>query len=185
MALKCKIASEASCGKDCCCYDCVDAKNCKDKCPTFDELGKKVLKECEELEQVEEQPECFGKFTDTEKCEEDVGCKMAESCKKTAEQTEIVTLDQKVPEAIKAMTNLLIQQKEMEKKISDMREVLKTAMEQYCVKSFENDDIKMTYIAPTERKSIDSAKLKKEHPEIAEAYQKVSQVKASVKIEIK
>ena len=52
-------------------------------------------------------------------------------------------------------------------------------------KSFENDDIKMTYIAATERKSIDSTKLKKEHPEIAEAYQKISQVKATVKIEIK
>lgn len=152
MALKCKIASEASCGKDCCCYDCTDAKNCKDKCPTFDELGKKVLKECEELEQVE---------------------------------TEVVTLDQKVPQAIKAMTDLLTQQKELEQKISDMREVIKVAMEQYGVKSFENDAVKMTYVAPTERKSIDSTRLKKEHPEIAEAYQKVSPVKASVKIEIK
>lgn len=152
MALKCKIASEASCGKDCCCYDCTDAKNCKDKCPTFDELGKKVLKECEELEQVE---------------------------------TEVVTLDQKVPQAIKAMTDLLTQQKELEQKISDMREVIKVAMEQYGVKSFENDVVKMTYLAPTERKSIDSTRLKKEHPEIAEAYQKVSPVKASVKIEIK
>ena len=152
MVLKCKIASEASCGKDCCCYDCTDAKNCKDKCPTFDELGKKVLKECEELEQVE---------------------------------TEVVTLDQKVPQAIKAMTDLLTQQKELEQKISDMREVIKVAMEHYGVKSFENDAVKMTYVAPTERKSIDSTRLKKEHPEIAEAYQKVSPVKASVKIEIK
>lgn len=148
--LKCKIASDASCGKDCCCYDCTDVKTCKDKCPTFEELGKKVLKECEELEQVE-----------------------------------IVTLDQKVPQAIKAMTDMLAQQKALEQQISDMREVIKAAMEQYGVKSFENDDIKMTYIAPSERKTIDSTRLKKEHPEIAEAYQKVSQVKASVKIEIK
>ena len=151
MALKCKIASEAACGMDCCCYDCKQAKNCKDRCPTYDELGKKVLTECEELEQVEE----------------------------------VVTLDQKVPQAIKAMTDLLTQQKAIEKQVDDMREVIKTAMEQYDVKSFENDNIKMTYIAPTERKSIDSTRLKKEHPEIAEAYQKVSPVKASVKIEIK
>ena len=156
MALKCRIASEAACGKDCCCYDCTDAKNCKDKCPTFEELGKKVLKECEELEQVEE-----------------------------PEQTEIVSLDQKVPQAIKAMTDMLTQQKVLEQQISDMREVIKTAMEQYGVKSFENDVVKMTYIALTERKSIDSTRLKKEHPEIAEAYQKVSPVKATVKIEIK
>ena len=148
--LKCKIASDAACGKDCCCYDCTDAKNCKDKCPTFEELGKCVVDECEEII-----------------------------------LTDIATLDQKVPQAIKAMTDLLTQQKTLEQQISDMREVIKAAMEQYNVKSFENNDIKITYIAPTERKSIDSTRLKKEHPEIAEAYQKVSPVKASVKIEIK
>lgn len=150
--LKCRIASESSCGKDCCCYDCTDAKKCEIKCPTFEELGKKVLKECEELEQVE---------------------------------TDVVTLDQKVPQAIKAMTDLLTQQKELDKQIADMREVIKAAMEQYGVKSFENEHVKMTYIAPTERKSIDTTRLKKEHPEIAEAYQKVSQVKSTVKIEVK
>ena len=165
--LKCKIASEAACGKECCCYDCVDAKECENKCITYEELGKKVLKECEDLEKVEDKTE------------------LTESGKTEAEQTEIVTLDQKVPEAIKAMTDLLTQQKEIEKQVSDMRDVIKVAMEQYGVKSFENDDIKITYIAPTERKSIDSTRLKKEHPEIAEAYQKVSQVKSTVKIEIR
>ena len=148
--LKCKIASEAGCGKDCCCYECTDVKTCENKCPTYEELGKKVLKECEELE-----------------------------------QTDVVTLDQKVPQAIKAMTDMLTQQKKLEQQISDMREVIKSAMEQYDVKSFENDAVKITYIAPTERKSVDTARLKKEHPEIAEAYQKISPVKSSVKIEIK
>ena len=148
--LKCKIASEAGCGKDCCCHDCKDAKTCENKCPTYEELGKKVLKECEELEQLD-----------------------------------VVALDQKVPQAIKAMTDMLTQQKKLEQQISDMREVIKSAMEQYDVKSFENDAVKITYIAATERKSVDSTRLKKEHPEIAEAYQKVSQVKSSVKIEIK
>lgn len=149
--LKCKIASESSCGKDCCCYDCADAKKCDTKCPTFEELGKEVVAKCEESELIDE----------------------------------VVTLDQKVPQAIKTMTYLLTQQKELEKQVDDMRQVLKVAMEQYGVKSFENENIKMTYIAATERKSIDSTKLKKEHPEIAEAYQKISQVKATVKIEIK
>ena len=151
MALKCKIASESSCGKDCCCYDCKDARDCEDVCPTYIELDKKVLKECEELEQVEE----------------------------------LVTLDQKVPEVIKAITSLLTQKKQIEEQEAIMRTKLQEAMEQFNVKAFENDDVKFTYIAPTERRSIDTTRLKKEHPEIAEAYQKVSQVKASVKIEIK
>ena len=150
--LKCNIASESSCGKDCCCHVCEQVETCTDKCPTYEELGEKVLLECEELVQ---------------------------------DNTELVTLDKKVPEAIKAMTNLLVQQKEIERQVSDMRDVLKVAMEHWNIKSFENDDIKITYIAPTERKSIDTTKLKKEHPEIAEAYQKISQVKSTVKIEVK
>ena len=150
MALKCKIASEAACGKDCCCYDCTDAKTCTSKCPTYEELGKRVVDECEEVL-----------------------------------LTDVTTLDQKVPETIRAITGLMKQQKDIEKQVADMREVLLATMEKYGVKSFENDDIKMTYIAPTERKTIDSTRLKKEHPEIAEAYQKVSPVKASVKIEVK
>ena len=150
--LKCKIASESPCGKDCCCYDCTDAKDCSFRCPTFEGLGNDVLTECEELEQIE---------------------------------TDIVSLDKKVPQAIRAMTDLLTQQKKLDQQISDMREVIKAAMEQYGVKSFENDGIRITYIAATERTSVDTTKLKKEHPEIAEAYKKISQVKATVKIETK
>ena len=152
MTLKCKIASESECGKDCCCYDCLDAKDCKVKCPTFEEFDKRVLDECEELEKVEE---------------------------------EIVTLDQKVPDVIKAITDIVTQKKALDEQEKMMREKLQAAMEQHNIKSFSNELIKVTYVAPTTRTSIDSAKLKKEHPEIAEAYQKISNVKASVKIEVK
>ena len=148
--LKCKISTESVCGEDCCCYVCDKVNECNIKCETVEELGEKVLEECEELE-----------------------------------KTEVVTLDQKVPQAIRAMTDMVTQQKALEQQISDMREVIKAAMEQYDVKSFENDAVKITYIAPTERVSVDTTKLKKEHPEIAEAYRKVSPVKATVKIEVK
>ena len=148
--LKCKIASESPCGKDCCCYDCKDAKKCEDKCPTYEELGKDVLTKCEELE-----------------------------------QTEVVTLDKKVPESIKILTDIVQQKKHIEEVEKQVRETLLHTMEQHGIKSFENDVIKLTYVAPSERKTIDSTRLKKEHPEIAEAYMKVSQVKSSVKIEVK
>lgn len=152
--LKCKIASESSCGKECCCYDCKDAKKCEDKCPTYEELGKDVVTECEECEEVQE-------------------------------QTEVVTLDQKVPESIKILTDIMKQKKHIEEVEKQVRETLLNTMEQHGIKSFENDVIKLTYIAPSERKTIDSTRLKKEHPEIAEAYMKTSSVKSSVKIEVK
>ena len=101
------------------------------------------------------------------------------------EKTEVVKLDQKVPEVIKAITDIVTQKKQLEEQEKVMREKLQAVMEQCNVKSFENESVKFTYVAATERKSIDSTRLKKEHPEIAEAYQKVSKVKASVKIEVK
>ena len=41
------------------------------------------------------------------------------------------------------------------------------------------------YVAPTTRTTIDSKKLKADHPDIAEAYSKTSNVSASVRITVK
>ena len=197
--LKCKIASESSCGKECCCYDCKDAKNCKDKCPTYEELGKSVVTECEECEEVQELENKKRITEDYHHCMNFTGkdkykakctkCGNVNDCEiqyeEVEEQTEVVTLDKKVPESIKILTDIMQQKKHIEEVEKQVRETLLHTMEQHGIKSFENDVIKLTYVAPSERKTIDSTRLKKEHPEIAEAYQKISQVKSSVKIEVK
>lgn len=66
-----------------------------------------------------------------------------------------------------------------------LHEAIKGAMEKNNVVTFSNDLLKITYTAPTQRKIIDSARLKKEHPDIAEEYQKVTDVKSSVRITLK
>lgn len=43
--------------------------------------------------------------------------------------------------------------------------------------------MKLTYVSPSERKTIDSKKLKEEEPEIAKKFTKTTNVKASVRIE--
>ena len=43
----------------------------------------------------------------------------------------------------------------------------------------------VTYVKPTTRTSIDSAKLKKEMPEVVEKYSKTSNVKSSIRIKLK
>lgn len=43
--------------------------------------------------------------------------------------------------------------------------------------------VKLTYVSPSERKTIDSKKLKEEEPEIAKQFTKTTNVKASVRIE--
>lgn len=77
------------------------------------------------------------------------------------------------------------QKKAAEAQAVELRAALMQAMEQNGITNFENERIKLTYVAPTTRTAIDSAKLKKELPEVAEKYTKTSNVKASLRITIK
>lgn len=77
------------------------------------------------------------------------------------------------------------QRKEAEAQAADLRAAIMRAMEQNGCTSFENERIKLTYVAPTTRTAIDSARLKRERPEIAEEYTKTSNVKASLRITLK
>lgn len=77
------------------------------------------------------------------------------------------------------------QKKAAETQAQELRAMLMQAMEKNGVTSFENERIKLTYVAPTTRTAIDSTRLKKDLPEIAEKYTKTSSVKASLRITIK
>ena len=77
------------------------------------------------------------------------------------------------------------QKKAAEAQAAELRAAIMAAMEQNGCTSFENERIKITYVAPTTRTAIDSAKLKKELPQIAEQYTKTSNVKASLRITLK
>lgn len=77
------------------------------------------------------------------------------------------------------------QKKTAEAQAVELRAAIMAAMELNGCTSFENDRIKLTYVAPTTRTAIDSARLKKELPEIAEKYTKTSNVKASLRITLK
>ena len=98
---------------------------------------------------------------------------------------ELAQFQSAVPVAIQMMTMLIQQKKELEDREKQLKAQLVEAMEAYGVKSFETDLIKMTYVAPTTRSSIDSTRLKKDHPDIAQQYTKVSDVAASVRITLK
>lgn len=74
---------------------------------------------------------------------------------------------------------------EYQKKDTELRKAISDAMEASGTKSFENDFVKLTYIAPSSRTGIDMDKLKLLHPEIVEEFKKVTPVKASVRIKIK
>jgi predicted phage-related endonuclease len=65
-----------------------------------------------------------------------------------------------------------------------LREELIQAMEKYNVTSWKTDGIEIIYKGPSTRTTIDSTRLKKELPDIAEEYSKTSNVKSSVTISI-
>ena len=124
--------------------------------------------------------ECASKDNCTDRCNNS-------ECKyfKTETNTSLTAFKSSNVAVINAITEIEQQKKALEEKSKSMREQLQQAMEKYGVVKFENDVIKLTYVAPTARSSIDSAKLKKEMPEIAQKYTKTSNVKASVRIEVK
>lgn len=98
---------------------------------------------------------------------------------------ELTAFQSAVPDTIKKITDLLKLKKQMDEQEKQLKQKLVEAMEIYGVKSFETDLIKLTYVAPTTRSSIDGTRLKKDHPDIAEQYTKTSNVAAYAKVELK
>ena len=104
-------------------------------------------------------------------------------------EQEIATLDNKY---IAAMSNYAL----LEKTMKDLKEqqvqiksYIEQAMDEHNIKSIDNEYLKITRVAPTTRTSIDLKAFEKEEPEeyaaLLEDYQKVTEVKASLRITVK
>lgn len=98
---------------------------------------------------------------------------------------ELVQFQSAAPEAIQQITQLVIAKQKLERQEKQLKYELTKAMEAYGIKSFENDYIKMVYVAPTTRSTVDSTRLKKDHPDLVKEYTKTSDVSASVRITVK
>jgi hypothetical protein len=75
--------------------------------------------------------------------------------------------------------------KTAQKQADTIRCAIISGMEKASVYSFENDRMKVTYIAPSTRTTIDSAKLKAEKPDIYKAYSKTTPTKAGLRVTMK
>lgn len=100
------------------------------------------------------------------------------------EEAGLVTLEQHMT-VIKQIADICTAKKQLEAQEKELKDKLKEAMEQYGVKSLDNDILKITYIAATTANSIDSAKLKKLHPDVAAECTKTSVKSAYIKVEVK
>ncbi len=75
--------------------------------------------------------------------------------------------------------------KKLEEQYKAMKDKLYQLMEEYDVKKWETDRVVITRVLPGKRESFDSTRFKKEHPELAQQYIKVSPTAGSVRIKLK
>jgi len=94
-----------------------------------------------------------------------------------------------LPKETLPVLNRLAEIEKAYKKMDEERDKLKAdllaAMEKHNINKWENDFMTVSYTAPTTRTSVDSAKLKKELPDVFEKYSKTSNVKSSVRFKLK
>lgn len=131
-----------------------------------------------------------GKDTCCYYCDENDVCKIRcdapEDCdEQIHEPDELQVMEEALPDQITQITDLVIQIKQMEETVDKFKEDLLKAMEQHGIKSFKSGKVSFTYVGATTRTTFDKKALQKEHPELdLSKYNKVSDVKASVRIKV-
>lgn len=83
------------------------------------------------------------------------------------------------------LTELNADVKRAEERKAAILDELKAAMEDAGVTKYESAALAITYVAESTRETVDSAKLKKEYPDVAAACKKTSTTKAYVKVKVK
>ena len=97
-------------------------------------------------------------------------------------ELQIVEVEKKIRLADADLQN---KQQELVSKNEELKEQIKKAMEEQDIKKFENDYISITYVAPTTRNTVDSAKLKSQFEDVYNQCIKTSNVKSSIRIKVK
>lgn len=101
------------------------------------------------------------------------------------EQTDLAAFETQYMTVFEQIKGIVETKKAMEAREKELKDKLREAMEAHGIKSIDNQLVKITYIAPTTAVSIDSAKLKKRYPAIAEECSKSSPKAGYIKIEVK
>lgn len=85
----------------------------------------------------------------------------------------------------KAVGAQIQKRNELEAANANMREAIKTAMEETGTTKFDGDLITITYKKPSQRTIFDSTRFKEEKPKTYAKYLKTSEVKSSISIKLK
>lgn len=88
-------------------------------------------------------------------------------------------------ELSKDIAELEVIAKEYESKKKAVRDQLKRVMEESGIVKIEDDNLTITYIGETTQEKLDTKALKKELPDIYDAYCKITPKSACIKVEVK
>ena len=80
--------------------------------------------------------------------------------------------------------NFESKKKAVEEQYNEFKSELLNAMEQNGIIKFEADDLKVSYIAESERETFDSKQFKADMPDLYDEYVKFSKVKPSIRIKV-
>lgn len=103
----------------------------------------------------------------------------------THQENSPVPFETKQAALIVDIKNLVTAKAKIEEQEKTLKARLKDAMEEFDIKKFERDGLVLTYIAATKATSVDSKKLKENHPDIFVECSKVSNKSAYVKVTVK
>lgn len=97
-------------------------------------------------------------------------------------QNDIAVLD---PETAAKIAEFERMAKDIKAKEDELKKRILEEMEKGGILKLETDDLTISYVAGTDRETLDSKALREELPDIYDTYVKISPVKSSIRIKVK
>lgn len=97
-------------------------------------------------------------------------------------ENEIGILDTEVSKKVAEFEKAI---KEIKEKEEELKQNILTEMESKNILKLVSDDLTITYIAPAERETFDSKKIREENSDLYDEYVKFSPVKSSIRVKVK
>ena len=102
---------------------------------------------------------------------------------------ELITIEHGTPilnaDAANKIASFESAMKELKAKEDELKKAILAEMEQKNIVKIDGEKVAITYIAPTDRETLDSKSLRADLPEIYDTYVKMSKVKSSIRIKLK
>lgn len=89
------------------------------------------------------------------------------------------------PETAARIANFEKVIKEAKEREDELKRAILAEMESKNLLKVETDDLVISYIAPSDRETLDSKALRKELPDIYDAYVRITPVKSSLRVRVK